>query len=470
MFSYSLGDITKLDWFAVYPPSGNWICQFPLLYFFIQKLTFNVFGLSTLTMRLSVLPYIFITFLFLFLIAKRLYNTETAIIAVLLLSVFSPDLYLSKWALHFTSSTALFLVTTFFFVLCIQESKKIHFAAFGFFLGTCYMTYYSSYIAAPLFIAYVVFLILTKKISKSLLKKFLFSGITFLYTIGPLLMYAFAVDNFFTQRTSQVALINGAWSPYQNIILTPQSILDILSKQISLSVQSLYTDGIGGHAGYWFGKLALFDITTFLFLCVGILYFLYKIFKEKSANSFFVLLTIAVTFITGVVFTIPPPAFHRLSIAFPFIVLLLSVTVTDFYLFFKRKSGKTGFIFLLACLVALFLGNILHFGEVLKTDGPDDPDFPRIQQELQNNKAQKVYIASFASYSLGKVLFVRSNKKINSITLPLEKVLLDIPYFKTSFLVIVYPNEESMRKVKNAFSHTQILSSYNTHLLLKIEK
>lgn len=123
-YSYSLGDLSKLDWFGMYPPVGEWICQFPLLYFFFQKLFFNIFGLSTLTMRFSILPYITIIFVSLFLLTKRLYNEKTAITAILIFAIFSPDLYLSRWSLHFVSSTALFLLTAIFLRLVFKLARK----------------------------------------------------------------------------------------------------------------------------------------------------------------------------------------------------------------------------------------------------------------------------------------------------------------------------------------------------------
>ncbi|MEK7559631.1 MAG: glycosyltransferase family 39 protein [Patescibacteria group bacterium] len=467
-YSYSLGDLSKLDWFGMYPPVGEWICQFPLLYFFFQKLFFNIFGLSTLTMRFSILPYITIIFVSLFLLTKRLYNEKTAITAILIFAIFSPDLYLSRWSLHFVSSTALFLLTAYFLTLSLQVGKKINFALLGFFLATCYMTYYSSYIAAPLVFAYLLVLIITRKVTKPSLINFLLSLGIFLYAISPIIAYATKVDNFFTQRTTQVALINGLWSPYQNIEIAPKSVLTILAKQIDISSQSLYKDGIGGHAGYWFGRLALFDKVTFLFFVLSMPFFILKIAKNRKAHDVFILLTVLSAFITGMVFTIPPPAFHRFSIAFPFVALMIAVITIDAYVILKKKYIKGAILFLILCIIAIMIGNILHFRDVMKTDGPDDPDFPLIHKDLNEENARMVYVASPHKYSLGIVLYIRSDKTINSVNHPLEELLREIPHGRTSYLVIVYPNEESIQRVKEIFPHAQIINKYNTHMLMKI--
>ncbi|OGH18646.1 MAG: hypothetical protein A2868_00300 [Candidatus Levybacteria bacterium RIFCSPHIGHO2_01_FULL_40_15b] len=467
-FSYSLGDITKIDWFGVYPPKGVWVSQFPVFYFLYQKIFFNLAGLSTITMRLSMIPYIVIIFVTLYLVTKHIYNQKSAIIAILIFAFFSPDLYLSRWSLHFISSTAALLTTLYFFILSIKTGEKIHFALFGFFLGTCYLTYYSSYIALPVFLIYIITLFITKGLSiKSLINFFLALGI-FLYTISPFITYAMKVDNFFTQRAEQIALINGEWSPYQNVIITPNAVFEILKKQTILSVESLYKDGVGGHAGYWFGKLALFDSITFVFFILSLCYLIFKFIKDRTARNIFFVSIIFFAFITGMIFTIPPPAFHRFSIAFPFIAIVIAASINDFYLFLKSKKLRGAFLIIPLFSFAIILSNIIHFKNILKTDGPDDPEFPKIQRSLVENNAHFVYIAAFDSYSLGKVLFIRSDKTINSLTHRLEEILGYMPHKQISYLVVLYPNEESIKITKTVFPKSEIVNRYDRHLVIKV--
>ena len=467
-FSYSIGDLTNLDWFGVYPPKGEWVCQFPILYFFFQKLFFNIFGVGTVSMRLSALPYVLIVFISLFLISKHLYNERVALSTITLLSLFSPDLYLTRWALHFTSSTALFLVATYFFILCLKFGKKIHFGLLGFFLGLCYMTYYSSYIAVPLLSLYLFILIIKGQINAPSLKNFLLPLVIFLYTMGPLFIYAAKVDNFFTQRTAQVKLINGLWSPYQNIEINPKSVLEILEKQNTLSIKSLYTDGIGGHGGYVFGNLALFDKLTFFFFLLSSIYFLYKIIKDKDAKSVFILATIVISFVTGMVLTFPPPAFHRFSIAFPFITLLIAVTINNLYSYIKQKKGKLAFLVLILCITAIMISNVLHFRKILISEQPDNPDYPIIEYYLDKQGEKMVYIAAFNSYGFGRFLFIRSGGTINSLTKSLDELLKVIPKNRVSTLVILYPNEEMYQKVVTSFPNTKKIGQYRWHLVLSV--
>jgi hypothetical protein len=467
-FSYSLPPLGELDWFGVYPPIGVWICQFPLFYFFFQKLFFLVFGLSTLSMRLSELPYIIGIFTFLFLIGRRLYNEKVGLTAITLLALFSPDLYITRWSLHFTSSTAFFLAATYFLVASIQTNKKLYFALFGTTLGLCYMTYYSSYIAAPLFILYIGALLITRKVNLPTLKNLILSAGIFLYSISPLFIYANFVDNFFTQRTEQVKLINGQWSPYQDVEINPQSLFEILQKQVYVSVEALYTDEVGGHAGYWFGKMAFFDIITFVVFIISIIYFLYASIRKRDVHKVFLLASVSAGFISGMVLTIPPPAFHRISVIYPFIALILAITLVEVYTSLKSRNMRLAFPIFITCLTLILAGNVFHFSKILVKDYADDIDFPLIETNLKEENVTKLYIASFESYSLGKVLFIRSNQKINALTKPLHELLTLIPKNETAYIIVVYPNEEAYENIKDNFKKVKLINTYERHALLKI--
>lgn len=467
-FSYSIKDLTKLDWFSVYPPTGIWVSQFPVLYFALQKLFFNIFGLSLITARLSTLPYTFTVFFMLFLIAKRLFNKETAFLAIALLAIFSPDIYLTRWSLSFISSTAFFLTATYYFILSIKVGKKIHYALSGFFLGLCYMTYYSSYVALPLLIIYMVILFVKKQVNKTHLRNLLLTAGMFLYVMSPILTYAVKIDNFFTQRIAQVKLINGLWSPYQNVEINTKSVYKILKTQTVLSVRAFYTDGIGGHGGYFFGKLALFDKITFIFLLTGIFYFIYKIIKNGNPNHVFILAVIFVTFITGMVLTFPPPAFHRFSLAFPFICLVIASTITDFYNFLKLKKAAVATVILALCVTVIASSNIIKFNKIWTIETPDNPDFPRIEQYLNKHNENNVYIAAFPSYGMGYVLYIMSGERIRSITKPLPILLGEIPKNLASTLVVLYPDDNTFTLIKRKFPEAKRVSQYYWHQIFSL--
>ncbi|MFH1841144.1 MAG: glycosyltransferase family 39 protein [Candidatus Shapirobacteria bacterium] len=467
-FSYSIGDLSKLDWFGIYPLPRDWIWQFPLLYFFFQKVFFNLFGMGTLIMRLSIVPYLLLVFGALFLIAKRLYSEKIAYLAIFILTFFAPDLYLSRWALHFISSTAFFLLASYFFVLSVQVGKKKHFALLGFFLGLCYLTYYSSYVTAPLLFFFLLLLMIKKQIQPSALKNFLFSLGIFLYTISPWAIYTLKVENFLSNRIEQVKLLNGAWSPYKELPLISQASFEALKNQAVLSVKSLYLDNIGGHGGYVFGNLALFDQVTFIFIILSLFYLPYRVFRKKDFGSLFLLATVFTVFVTGMVLTTPPPAFHRIALIFPFLCLLISVMILDLYTVVARKWRVIAGFLLAGLVLVILVSNISHFDRVLTKDGPDDPDYPQIQHYLEQQKKNTLYIAAFPSYGMGGILFIRSGGKITAITQPLDEVLKIIPQNKTSFLVILYPTNETVQRIKEKFPRAVVVANYQKHALLEL--
>jgi 4-amino-4-deoxy-L-arabinose transferase-like glycosyltransferase len=467
-FSYTLPSISRLDWFGVYPPAGVWVSQFPIAYFFIQKIFFNIFGLGTFAMRVSVIPYIIAVVLFLYLTARKLFNDKIALIALAIFAFFSPDLYLSRWALHFISSTAFFLAATYFFICAFKNGKKIYYGLLGFTLGLCYMTYYSSYIAFPLLVFYFAILVIKKEIKLPTIKNFVLSLMIYVYTFSPLIFYAIKVDNFFIQRTDQVKLINGSWSPYQNISNLPADSAKVLVNQFALSIQSLYTDNIGGQGGYFFGKFALFDKVTFIFLLLSFAYFLVRIFILRETQKIFLLTSVSITFFTGVVLTMPPPALHRMSIIFPFLTLIAAVTLYDIYSLTKKFKSKIPIYIFLIWFIGIIIGNTSQFIKIINTEDTDNPDYPKIENYLNRENKNFVYIAAFPSYGLHHWLLVRSGGKIYSETNSLEKIVTEIEQNHNTPLVILYPNEASFELVMKHFPNSKIVGQYIWHLLVNV--
>lgn len=463
-FSYSLGKVSSLDWFGMYPAQGVWVSQFPILYFVIQKIFLGILGLGTVPMRLSILPYIIFIFVFLFLTAKQLFGKEVGFIAIIILTLLSPDLYITRWALHFTSSTAFFMATSYFFILSYKFGKKWHFALTGLFGGLAYLTYYSSYLTAPLIIIFLISLLLKRIVGVSYLKNFVISIAIFVFTVSPWVTYAVKVDNFLIQRTDQVGLL-GSWSPYKNIN-SPINIAGIVFKQIINTSLSLFKDGIGGSGEYYFGKLALFDTFTFVLLLAGLAYFIYKVVTKFEPESVFIVTTIVGVFILGMVLTIPPPAFHRTSIAFPFVSIVISRAIYDGYcLFVKKKVGQAKLIFII-CLSILLLSNINHFQRILVQESLS----PQIENDIKLFPENKVYIAAYPGYLLGNVLFFRSEGKTDSVTGYLETILNLIPRNESSLLVVFNFNGESYMKIVDKFPKTKIVALYPTQALLMVNQ
>ena len=474
-FSYSLGKLSEIDWFGVYPERGGWVSQFPIPFFFFQKVFFNILGPNTLTLRFSVLPYVLGVFLFSFLLIEKLFSSKTAFVATVILAFLAPDIYLSSLGLHFISSTAFFLASLYFFLRSLESNNKIDYLLTGCALAFSYLTYYSSYIAFPSLVFFLVLLILTKKIKlKTLTNQLLTLGV-FIYVLSPLITYAWKVDNFFTQRSDQVSVFSGEWSPHVNEKITTNLFFSITKDQIKTSFASLYKDGIGGHGGYDFGKLALLDKVTFSGLVLGAFFFLYKGVVKKSVKHLFFLAVIFVSYLTGIVFTIPPPAYHRFSIAFPFISFVIGVSLVGLSSFVKKVSAKISLIFLWAGTLSIIFLNLTHFDKVLGAEGfgflsksVPKQELLLIENGLKKLPNQKIYISAFGSYALGRILFFRFNSEREFITDHIDRISLNAKKSESPLLIIHLPDDETLRKTRAAFPNYKILKKYESHYLLSL--
>jgi hypothetical protein len=489
-FSYNLPKISDIDWFAVYPERGAWVSQFPVLFFVFQKLFFNLFGISTLVIRFSVLPYIIAVFIFLFLSVQRLFDTKTAFLSTFILSVFAPDLYLTSLGLHFISSTAFFLASIYFFLLTYQEGEKRHFAFLGVTLAFCYMTYYSSFIALPTIFVLFFLLLSKKKLAGVKLSNYILAVLVLAYSIAPLTVYATQVDNFFTQRTDQISVFNGEWSQYSKEKKDFNTYLNIAKEQTAVSLRSLYKDGIGGHGGYNFGHLALFDYFTIILFGVGFLYFIYQSVAKRSSSHIFIVSVITLAFFSSMVFTIPPPAYHRFSIAFPFICIIISSLLVKFQSINPQLSLTFTQGVVIAYIAIFCFTNLAHFNQFLEKDGfkqaaeainnnsknlnyqqvsgaTSDNEYLFIENDIKRFPNKTVFISSFNSYALGRIMLFRFNGEKLFITEGLDAILDILPDSSDTLIIIHNPGEISIEKVRTKFPNMQIIDEYQHHILIK---
>lgn len=392
-------NLLKDNFFAPIPQNkGEWVCQFPSVYFFLQKIFFLFFGESSQSVKFSILPYVFVISLMLFLLVKKNLNTETAIISVILYSFFSPSLYLETLGLSFMSSTAVFLI--FFYFLTAESENSFFSALTGVFCGLCYLFYASSYFALPVLAAYFTLRFLSKQ-KIIIMKNFLISIFGFYLVVSPFIAFMSKTKSYYlTGRVNQVNLINGSWSNTQERLRKGESIISIVKENFLVSVKSLYTDGIGGYGGYNFGHLALFEKFSFFIFCVGIAICVFL--ASKNITTFFALLIITVSFIFGIVLSLPPPAFHHFSIAFPFLIWVMSI---PFYFLLSPKLNRKLIIFLiLSVLIVYSVKNQKYFIRITFEENNNE-SIRLASYILDNYPSRNIYIASFSGFVFEKIFF-----------------------------------------------------------------
>jgi hypothetical protein len=382
------------------PNPGEWVSQFPTPFYLLQRWFLDMVGTSVAAVRLSTLPYVVVVSAFLYRIGRALCDRTTALLAVVLYAFFFPSVYLEVSGFHFISSTAAFLGFFYFALRNLHETGCRAAAASGILMGACYLTYSSSYLALPVFLAFFLFDLFRRR-RFAVVRNLVTSLLGFWIVLSPFLSDPQGGQGYLSQRASQVALLTGEWSTHRGAIAGGANPLAVVWANLSLAVRAMYQDGIGGHGGYDFGHLALFDPFAIALLIAGTIAALF--FVRRRAEILFVLVVIVASFFAGIVLTIPPPAYHRFSLAFPFLLLVMAL---PFSLLARTRPIPA------AVRCGVITGSLLLFASVNEdrlararlVDRPsDDERLARFLDDRYPDRALNV--AAFPAYAFEKMYF-----------------------------------------------------------------
>lgn len=416
-------NFTKINFFSGIPQDkAQWLSQFPTPFFALQKLFFMIFGESLSSVQFSIIPYVMIITLMLFLTVKMIFGFKTAAIAVVLYAYFATSLYLETLGLFIMSSTAIFFIFFFFLILFGKTKKPIYAVISGISCGFCYLFYNTSYIAFPLMILYfLVQFLLHRKIA--VVKSLVFAFMGFIVVLAPFLIYAYRFNNYFISRIDQVSLLTGNFSGIKDQIAQGANPISFIKENTELAIKFLYTNGIGGNGGYDFGNLAFFEnFTLYLFLfgmTVGILLLLTK----RKMELIFIYVIIIVSFVTCVILTLPPPAYQRLSLTFPFLTIIFSL---PFYIVLKlRNNFKLLTITIILCLITIYsVNNQKYFQKSVSTEFYYESIFisDYINKHYPN---RNIYIASYPGFGFDKVYYFSKGKNAKSVITDYHRIFME---------------------------------------------
>ena len=394
-------DLSPARFFAEVPRVRvEWVSQFPTPFFLIQRAFLAVFGDHIAGVRLSVQPYVFLVAVLLFLFAREVADRATAWIAVTISTFLAISLYLETLGLHFISSTALFLAFCLAGAHALRSGRQADALATGVLCGACYLFYTSSYVALPLMLLVGGWQLVRHR-GRGWGHLLALPLLGFAVTLAPFAAHALAHYNYFHSRLAQVSLLSGHWSDVPERVARGESLLAILATHTEKAVLSLGKGGIGGHGGYWFGHQGLFDPLSLLLLLAGIGLALRQAGRRPAL---LVAVGVAVaTFVSGVVLTIPPPAFHRWSLAWPFLALLMALPIRKLldlqrWTPFARVGSVVAVLLLFASLnlgrfTQATLGETvpleLSLGEMINSRFPD----------------KKLYVAAFPGQAYEKLAY-----------------------------------------------------------------
>ena len=419
--TYDLGS----NFFAPVPADWTqWVTQFPCPFFFFQKIFFLLFGESLATIKFSVLPYVLVVSAFLFLVVRELLDERAAIVAVVLHSFFWPSLYLETLGLMFVSSTAGFLAFFYFALRQFRTGSPRLAVVSGILAGMCFVFYISSFIALPILTAFLAVRWLGERrwaVCRNLVLAFTAAlAVTLPFVAQSSFKQSGDQPNYILRRFNQVSLLSGEWSGARDRIARGESPAEIVMENLTLSVRSLYTDGLSGHGGYNFGHRALFDSLSLALLVLGSGIGLFHI--RRHQEWLVVYAVVVFSFLTGMVMTIPPPAFHRFSVAFPFLTMLM---VLPLHWLMSRKPLAAFRYGVLALVLGVFVVNNL-FAFRAATRDEDDFEGLRLSRLINRDFPDRdVYVAAFPAFSFAKFHYFSPGKNARRVVTDYHKAFLE---------------------------------------------
>ena len=393
-------DFLHTSFFSPMPNRGEWVSQFPTPFFLLQRWSLDIVGASVAAVRLSTLPYVVIVSALLYRIGRQLADRTTALLAVVLYAFFFPSVYLDASGFMFISSTAAFLGFFYFALRNLHETGCRAAAAAGVLMGACYLTYSSSYLALPVFLVFFLFDLVRRR-RFAVVRNLVTSLLGFWIVLSPFLSDPQGGQSYLFQRGSQVALLTGDWSSHRGAIAGGENTLAVVWANLTLAVRAMYQDGIGGHGGYDFGHLALFDPLAIALLMAGTIAALF--FVRRRPEILLVLIVILASFFAGIVLTIPPPAYHRFSLAFPFLLLVMAL---PFSLLARtlRLPAAVRFAVVAGSLLVFASVNEDRLARARLVDRPSgDERLARFLDDRYPDRALSV--AAFPTYAFEKMYF-----------------------------------------------------------------
>ena len=406
-------DLRRTDFFAPVPADPTvWVAQFPAPYFVLQKLFFEMFGASLLTIKLSALPYVVVAGAMLFAIARDLLDERAAALAVVVYAFFAPSAYLDTLGVHFISSTAAFLVFFYFAVRELRHGLARDALLAGLSAGSCYLFYLSSYLALPLAIAFF-FLRGARRRERHVARNMLIFSLGFIAVVAPFVARWAREPGVYLRRFEQVALLGGEWSPYRaggSGAKVPPT--DVVAQNLRLSLRSLHAAGVGGHGGYEFGKQALLGPLALALALAGVARAV--ALARRRSEWWLVIATIVLAFLTGMVLTIPPPAFHRASIAFPFLALLISLPL---HALIDLRIGRerARYAVAAAILAGFIVTQRLDFLQAVLPEAESSP--LRLARFIDARFPDRpLYVAAFPSYLFEKLYHFAATGHARAVT------------------------------------------------------
>jgi 4-amino-4-deoxy-L-arabinose transferase-like glycosyltransferase len=451
--SYELPAFHEIDWFAGYPPEGQFIAQFPILYFALQKPFLVLLGPSLEAIRVSTWPYHLLTVALVYLLGREVFGRRGwAAAAAVIYVLLAPNLYMAGYGTHNISSTCFFLASVYFATLMMRRNSRGYAVACGVTATLGYLTYTASYLTIPLLLLFVA-LVAAFQWSRRPFE--LFSIVLVIVVVGllPFVSHAFSGHNYFLQRSDQVNSISAFWGEDGRGRQSDESAFRLFRDHVRLNIQSLYTPGIGGITDYWFGKQALFDRLTLALLLIGMAVATVGGLTRRRGLALLVVSVPLATFVFGMLLTLPAGGFHRTTLAFPFVALLIALALRFAFDLLRRVTDqRAAHVVSTSLLVgALALANLTSALTMVRAEEEISalldsvPMTEFIEREIP--PGSRIVIAAFGNYHLRQEIYIRTGGAYRVDVRPFEEALEGAG---ASVIVIWRPSAEQLDTLREA--------------------
>lgn len=345
---------------------ANYTYWQPPLFILLLATSFKLFGFGVVQARTVSVSLGFLTVLFTYLFALKLYNKKVGLLASLLL-ISNPLFFLISRQARMEIAVAFFmLIALYCTVLALKNSKMIFYFASAFFATLALLSHPNGMIATFA----VLIIILANKIDLKTLKLNLNVKTIFIFSLGfiiPLIPYLLYIFTDFAAFQGQFMsnIGHSPLNPLQNIIMEPTRYIQL----------------------YWLfvgfeGRFLTFIVfaTTITLSILGF----YYLVRERKFSEKFLLMVLMVNL--GVLTVLVS---HKWEIYLGFIVPYLSILIA---LAFKEKMkfeiNKKGIISVIIIVsgVLLLIGNFIALYNVLAAS--EDYDYQVIGHEIQNHIPQ----------------------------------------------------------------------------------
>ena len=413
--SATLPAFGSIQWFAGYPDPGQWICQFPILFFALQWPFVGLLEPSVAAIRVSVWPYLALTAVYLYALAGRYTGSRAArVAAVVLFAALAPNLYLASMGVHFASAALFLLACVYHYERAAAERRADHAALCGLWLGLSFLTYTASFLALPLLVAYAL---IGQPVHRGPPAGAIVRPLTgFAAVLLPFAAYALGQNNYFVQRPDQVG------GPFKDAATTGDlaeraSNLWALVRDAALAnVRTIYTPGDGGVTNYDFGHQALLDHATLALLALGGAVALSRAARSRDDAPLRPLAAVLLGFVCGMVLTLPTGAFHRLVVVFPFVALLLAMGLEGLSALVGRLDARAAAASLAVGTTLLVAANLVALDRMIRVDGPKASESIASYLMAHVRPGAHVTIAADPVFHLQRELYFRTGNRYRFTT------------------------------------------------------